>query len=180
MSHHNNIEAFLLDLYMYYVYADVNLFNNQSFYYGSGNIERLTEIERNNAHSKIIKKLQKKWKRIIVFQSKNRKECYEIEKILIALNIDDKANCNKIVDSTNKDEVLGYKNLLKGWLCLNTVSQQYYFSNRSKSLVKIFIETRVADYSPMKLKKLYKFKDVEIVRDMYRIDKFPLNTIVLL
>lgn len=101
---------------MYYVYADVNLNTMVPFYYGSGGIERIIDDERNKAHNDACAILNKNWKRFILHESNSRQECYDIEKIYIALSFDarNKINgrilTNKIVDSQNFEEIADFKN----------------------------------------------------------------------
>lgn len=100
----------------YFVYADVDLNTMLPFYYGSGNIDRILDVSRNKDHDKYVSRAGKKFTRFIVYQSDNRDECYDIEKVLIAINFDDKLKnklTNKIVDSNNQNEVNNFLNKKK-------------------------------------------------------------------
>lgn len=93
----------------YFVYADVDLNKMQVFYYGSGNIDRILDESRNKIHDRRVAWTGKNFARYIIYQSNNRKECYDIEKIYIALAfINNYKNkpclTNKLVDSNNNEE----------------------------------------------------------------------------
>lgn len=84
---------------MFYVYADMDTKLNRIFYYGSGDENRLKCFKRNKKHEIATIQAGENFKRIILFTSSCREECYNMERKFIERDYKKNYNCNSIIES---------------------------------------------------------------------------------
>lgn len=167
----------------YFVYADVDLNTLMPFYYGSGNIDRILEESRNKEHDVKICYLNKNFIRYIIYQSNNRKECYDIEKIYIALNYDlfkknKRIITNKIVDSNNHNEINKYKKSPKQNNAQPKLIEK--FKGRICKNRKYFLITGINDnkkYLATTINQILNFKNINFLPNEFLTCRFKYENI---